>query len=75
MTPQEIHEYKIKWLMQCEYHVEINEDLDYSAKRWCRQNLKQHQWHFTSHTDIYAHTLSFETREFKLQFVNNFFKT
>lgn len=62
MTPQEIFDYKIGWLKSCEHRVNINEDLDYAAKRWCRENLKQHQWDFTRYTDIYEHTISFEKK-------------
>jgi hypothetical protein len=74
MTPQEIYEYKFTWLKSCNSYVKVNEDHDYLVKDWCKKNLKQHQWHFVRYTDIYEHTICFETEEFKSQFMDYFSK-
>ena len=74
MTPQEIFDYKTQWLMNSKHFVRINEDSDFDAKRWCRENLKQHQWHFTRYTDVYEHTMQFETEQMKDDFEQGYQK-
>jgi hypothetical protein len=69
MTPQEIFEYKQKWMHQEHYTVEIDEDFEYEGKRWCRAHLKQHQWGFVRYTDMYSHTLCFESQDDQHKFV------
>jgi hypothetical protein len=68
MTPQEIFDYKTQWTMSSKHFVRINEDEEYDAKRWCRMNLEQHQWDFRKFTDVYDHTVYFETSEMKEAF-------
>jgi hypothetical protein len=68
MTPQEIFDYKTQWMMNSKHYVKINEDADFDAKQWCKKNLEQHQWHFTRYTDVYEHTMYFETAEMKENF-------
>jgi hypothetical protein len=65
MTPIEIFEYKLKWLKESNNVVSFDEFIEYEVKNWCRKNLKQHQWHFTSYTDIYEHSVNFETEGMK----------
>lgn len=70
MTPQEIFEYKRKWLPG--YSVRIHSDRSHDAKTWCRTLLSQHQWSMTDYTDVYEHTFHFESevvsKEFKIEF-------
>lgn len=68
MTPQEIFDYKTSWLKKCTNIVSVHDDLEFEAKRWCRTNLKQHQWNFYKFTDIYEHSFYFETAEMKKEF-------
>jgi hypothetical protein len=65
MTPQEIFEYKLKWHKTSSSIVKVHSDLEYEAKRWCRLNLKQHQWDFSKYTNVYEDTFYFETSEFQ----------
>jgi hypothetical protein len=67
MTPLEIVDYKAQWLKHA-HVVKTHSDWDWSAKRWCKQNLKQHQWHFSKYTDVYEDTFFFETKEMKDNF-------
>lgn len=60
MTPQEIFEYKNKWLTNGGHCVRIHSDLDIEGKNWCRKNLERHQWSFEKYTDVYEHTFCFE---------------
>jgi hypothetical protein len=68
MTPQEIFDYKTSWLKNCLNIVSVHDDLEFEAKRWCKNNLKQHQWSFHKFTDIYEHSFYFETVEMKNEF-------
>lgn len=66
MTPQEISDYKLKWLPG--YSVRLHSDVVDRGKTWCRRQLERQQWSFTSWTYPYEHTFHFE----ELQAANNF---
>jgi hypothetical protein len=72
MTPQEIHDYKTRWLIKNGNPVKIHSDLDVEGKFWCRRNLERHQWSMTTWTDIYEHTFFFEdpiaAQNFEIEF-------
>lgn len=72
MTPQEIQDYKTKWLMEDGKPVKIHSDLDVEGKFWCRRNLERQQWSFHSYTDMYQHTFYFEHDHHKQQFMQEF---
>lgn len=74
MTPQEIFDYKTSWLKDCHNISTVHDDLEFDAKRWCKENLQQHQWSFTKFTDIYEHSIHFEKEEFKTKFEKEFGK-
>jgi hypothetical protein len=61
MTPQEQHDYKLKWLPG--YPVRLHSDLDVQGKTWCKRNIERHQWSFTTYTNVYEHTFYFELEE------------
>jgi|TARA_B110000046_G_scaffold38100_1_gene41724 hypothetical protein len=61
MTPQEINEYKQRWLASGTYYpVRLHSDLDTQGKTWCRRNLERHQWKMDTWTHVYEHTFIFE---------------
>ena len=69
MTPQEIAEYKQRWMSTGNNNpVRIHSDLADRAKTWCRKNLQRHEWSMTTWTDIYEHTFFFEHAESAEQF-------
>ena len=69
MTPQEIAEYKQRWMSTGNINpVRLHSDLDTQGKTWCRRNLERHQWSMTTWTDVYEHTFFFENKEHALQF-------
>lgn len=72
MTPQEIFEYKQKWLPGTS--VIIHSDLRREAVDWCKQNFSKHQWHYGKYTDVYRDTFWFETQEHADQFTKQFSK-
>lgn len=60
VTPQEIVEYKTKWLPG--YPVRLHSDLDWKGKDWCRKHLPRHKWSMIKYTDVYEHTFYFENK-------------
>jgi hypothetical protein len=74
MTPQEIFEYKTKWLSAGGHAVKLHSDLDVEGKLWCRRNVERHQWSFIQYTDLYEHTFLFENQDTSKQFEKEFEK-
>ena len=72
MTPLEIFEYKLNWRKSTAFYASLDINFEYSAKRWCRDNLEQHQWDFSKYTDFYEDTFYFETEEFLKRFETEF---
>lgn len=72
MTPQEISEYKQRWISNGGYAVRLHSDLDVAGKDWCRKQLERHQWSFRPHTDVYEHTFFFEDNYIGQQFEHEF---
>ena len=73
MTPQEISEYKQRWMSsENSYSIKIRSDLDDEGKYWCRKNLERHQWSFRKYTDHYEHTFYFEDQKMSQQFAQEF---
>jgi len=72
MTPQEIAEYKQRWMSQGGYPVRLHSDLDIPGKDWCRKQLERHEWSFQSWTNVYEHTFYFEdisaAQNFEMEF-------
>ncbi len=64
MTPQEIAEYKQRWMRTGNNNpVRLHSDLDTQGKTWCRRNLERHQWSMTTWTNVYEHTFFFENAD------------
>jgi peroxiredoxin len=59
MTPQQRFDHKISWMRNATL-VTIHSDNEHAAKRWCKRNAQQHQWHCVRYTDMYEHTFYFE---------------
>jgi len=72
MTPQEIAEYKQRWMSNGGHAVCLHSDLDVEGKAWCRHNLDRHQWSFKPHTNVYEHTFYFEDKIVAQQFEHEF---
>jgi len=62
MLPQEISEYKQKW-MKNPYSIAFHSDKISEVKEWCKKNLKQQQWKLSKYTNVYEHTIFFEKEE------------
>lgn len=75
MTPQEISDYKVRWMSTGNNNpVRLHSDLDVQGKDWCRRTLERHEWSFTKYTDVYEHTFFFEdvraAQNFAMEFKN-----
>lgn len=71
MTPQELFEYKRKWLSEIPHRVQVDVDSHIWGKDWCRKKLDRHQWSFDKYTQPDdSHTFSFESNEDAINFVN-----
>lgn len=72
MTPQEIHDYKLKWMPG--YSVNVHSDLHIDCKYWCRKYLTRQEWSMQTYTHVYAHTFYFEkesaSERFKTEFAD-----
>ena len=54
MTPQEISEYKMRWMRDSSHSVRLHSDLD---------TQERHQWKMNTWTNVYEHTFYFENNE------------
>lgn len=75
MTPQEIAEYKQRWMSTGNNSpVRLHSDLADAGKTWCRRQLERHQWKMNTWTDVYEHTFYFEdiraAQNFDMEFSN-----
>ena len=74
MTPQEIAEYKQRWMSAGNNNpVRLHSDLDVAGKDWCRKYLERHQWSFSKYTDHYEHTFYFEDVKHSQLFAQEFY--
>jgi len=69
MTPQEIADYKRRWVVGSKYSLRIHSDRRREALDWCKINLSKQQWQHSKFTDVYEDTVSFESRVHYLYFL------
>jgi len=75
MTPQEIFEYKQRWMSSGNNNpVRLHSDLTDSAKTWCRRNLDRQSWGMSTWTGVYEHTFYFENVDASADFKTEFSK-
>lgn len=64
MTPQEIFEYKHKWLSTGRICALVGDWSEYPAKQWCKENVEPHRWHFSKYVSpADEHSFCFEREE------------
>jgi len=63
MTPIEIFEYKMKWKPKG-HIVSFHSDWEYDVKSWLKRKEK-HTWIWNEYTDVYEHSVLFESVEDK----------
>ena len=75
MTPQEVFEYKQRWMSGGNnYPVKLHSDLADKGKTWCRRTLDRHQWSMTTWSNVYEHTFFFEDESVSQKFATEFSK-
>ena len=64
MTPQEIADYKRKWMQETAFEVQVDIDSDVWGKDWCRKKMERMDWSFekTTQPDD-SHTFFFKDEE------------
>ena len=70
MTPQQICDYKMKWLPG--HIVLTHSDDDCRARIWCKEHTSIEQWKFTPWSAPYEHTFHFESEDLANKFSNHF---
>jgi len=64
MTPQEISDYKRKWLMDSFYfEVKTHTDVRRECKGWCKLNCFKQEWGIENYTGVYQDTFVFHYGE------------
>lgn len=74
MTPQQISDYKRKWMASGDnYPVRLHSDLRSQAKDWCKKLDKQ-EWSHSTFTNVYEDTFYFENQMVSQQFEEEFLR-
>lgn len=61
MSPQQIFDYKRKWLMSQNNHIAfIHIDVSDKCIEWCKENLNKESWDFKKWLEVYHHAILFE---------------
>lgn len=67
-TPQDIFEYKQRWMNNGGFCLPVDEFLDFKGIMWCKQHLEPHQWGWKKWTNVYEHTFCFEDKDVRDKF-------
>ena len=68
MTPQQIADYKMRWMKNTAIAITVHSDHESVIKDWCRENLNRWEWKLTEWTNVYEHTVYFENELFASEF-------
>tara|TARA_R110000868_G_scaffold295032_3_gene555448 strand:- start:42 stop:302 length:261 start_codon:yes stop_codon:yes gene_type:complete len=72
MTPQQISDYKLKWmLLENNYMAVIHIDVSDKCKDWCKENLDKQSWIFGKWYGSYQHVIHFEKETVLANFQDN----
>jgi hypothetical protein len=63
LTPQQITDYKQKWMSNCPFIVELHSDYRSRAKDWCKRVLMKQQYVLKEYTAVYEDTWFFENQK------------
>ena len=62
MTPQEIVDYKRRWMGKQPFETKIHSDYHRATRSWLKDHVPKHQWHLQEHTNVYESTVIFEDK-------------
>ena len=60
MTPQEIVDYKRKWMGYTQLETKIHSDYTSATRAWLKDHVPKQQYHVQEHTNVYETTVIFE---------------
>lgn len=63
MTPQEIVDYKRRWIMASYFESHVHSDNRSAVTEWLKNNCFKHRYDLKTFTDIYGDTARFELEE------------
>lgn len=63
LTPQQIADYKQKWMSNHPFAVELHSDYRSLANDWCKGLLLKQQYVLKKYTNVYEDTWFFETEQ------------
>jgi hypothetical protein len=70
-TPQEINEYKRKWMQETAFEVQVDIDSDVWGKDWCRKKMERMDWSFEKNTQPDdSHTFFFKEEDVAEKFLS-----
>ena len=73
MTPQEVFEYKRKWLKESCYSIQVDVDSDVWGKDWCRKHIERTDWSFDRYTrPDDSHTFNFKDPRIAGEFLKSY---
>jgi len=70
MTPQEIVDYKRKWLGTARHETKIHSDYTSATRTWLKDHVPKHQYHVQEHTNVYETTVIFEDSQHQDSFLH-----
>jgi len=70
MTPQEIVDYKRKWMGTSNLEIHIHSDYTRASRTWLKDHVPKHQYHVMEHTDVYQTSIAFEKNEYQTSYLH-----
>jgi len=70
MTPQEIVDYKRKWMGYSKLEVKIHSDHTSATRSWLKDHVPKQQYHVMEHTNVYETTVVFEDKKHHTSFLH-----
>ena len=70
MTPQEIVDYKRRWMSKHPHETKIHSDYTSGSRAWLKDHVPKQQYHVQEHTNVYETTLIFEDSAHQLSYLN-----
>lgn len=62
MTPQEIVDYKRRWMGTARHETKIHSDYHRATRSWLKDHVPKQQWHIQKWTNVYESTVIFEDK-------------
>lgn len=69
MTPQEIAEYKYRWVGDTGNRILVHSDSRSSILEWLKLSVPKHQWHMITRVEPYLDAVLFERADAGMRFI------